>query len=410
MNPEGGPRLSGPTFWREDEGTLILSGVDADEYARCLHGLVAVVSRSDAVGVRAVEEALQIAMFTVIDIPRRRLPDPEQRIHHALRELRRSLTAPLQRFRVFIPVDDVAVAGLPATIGTVQFAVFDESLIDQFRQTATLGVRSEEEKEERLKPLDDLHSDRDLFGHTVAITEVDALEWGGAQARALQSIRLVVDVINFFSDIIPYNHGHLSLPGDGHQERRVVGQLRRDRDGWDRYYLGGEWVGGLGDLSLAKLREPAARHYSTFAHLDRLLQGSRNALEDQLIASVQWAGRATVAARREEAFLLYAIALEGFVLADLDPLELSHRLRQRVAHLLGGSLDERLRVQKTVADLYTIRSKIVHSGQYQVADADLGMMRWMCKASLLRACDSEEIRGLSGTAELRQWFDQLLLR
>ncbi|MGH7514145.1 MAG: hypothetical protein ACREOQ_14620 [Gemmatimonadales bacterium] len=384
--------------------------MDADEYARCLQGLVAVVSRTDAVGVRAVEEALQIAMFTVVDIPARRPSDPEQRIQDALRELRRSLTAPLQRFRVFIPVDDVAAAGLPATVGTVQFAVFDETLMDQFRQAATLGVQSKEEREERLKPLDDRQSDQDLAGRTVAIAEVDALEWGGAQARALQSIRLVVDAINFFSDIIPYNQAHLSLPGDGHQERRAVGQLRREGDALARHYLGGEWVGGLGDLSLVKLRDPAARHYSTFAHLDRLLQGSRNTLEDQLIASVQWAGRATVARRREEAFLLYAIALESFVLADQDHLELGHRLRQRVAHLLGKTLEERLRLQKTAGDLYGIRSKIVHSGEYQVSDADFGMMRWMCKASLLRACESEEIRGLSGTDELRQWFDQLLLR
>jgi hypothetical protein len=32
-------------------------------------GLVAVISRTEAIGVRTVEEALQIAIFTVVDIP-----------------------------------------------------------------------------------------------------------------------------------------------------------------------------------------------------------------------------------------------------------------------------------------------------------------------------------------------------
>jgi hypothetical protein len=409
-NPSGGPRLAGPTFWRVDEGTLTLSEEEADEYAQCLQGLVAVVSRTDAIGVRAVEELLQMALFSAFDIPGRRSHDPEQRIQDALRELRRSLTAPLKRFRVFIRVDGLDTAGLPARVGTVEFAVFDESLMDQFRQAATLTTQSDEEKRNRLEPLNDLRSNAGLFGRTVAIAEVDALEWGGAHARALQSIRLVVDMINFFSDVIRYNQAHLSLPGDGHKERRVIGQLLGGRDGWTGYSLPSEWVGGLGDLSLEKLRDPAARHYAAFAHLDGLLQRDHNALEDQLIASIQWAGRGTVAARREEAFLLYAIALESLVLADQDHLELGHRLRQRVAHLLGRTLEDRLRLQKTVGDLYGIRSRIVHSGEYQVSDADLGMMRWLCKASLLRACESEEIRDLSGTDELRQWFDKLLLR
>ena len=62
---------------------------------------------------------------------------------------------------------------------------------------------------------------------------------------------------------------------------------------------------------------------------------------DQVISSLQWADRATVERRREQAFLLYAIALESLVLADEDKQELKYRLRVPVAHLLGEDEQKR---------------------------------------------------------------------
>ena len=384
--------LNDATFWREDEGAFYLRGVDDEEYARCLENLATVVGRTDAMEKEAVAQALQTALFTVVDIPGKRSTEPKARIEDAIRELRRALTGPLLRFQVYIPVSGLDPVGLPTRVGTVDFAVFEESFLLRFPQGEA-----------------ELRSESEVFGRTVAITEVEALEWGGAQTRGVQVVRLVVDSLNFFSDMVRYNQAHLILPGDAPKARLVIAQRRLEAGMDARWRLSHGWVGGQGQLSLTRLREADARQSMGFPRVEDLLGRKRNKLEDQLIASIQWAGRATVAARREEAFLLYAIALESFVLADQDPLELGYRLRLRVAHLLGKTPEARKELFDQVAQLYAIRSKIVHSGEYRVSEVDLGRMRWICKAALLRACTSEDFDRMSTAEDLQRWFQDRLL-
>ena len=123
------------------------------------------------------------------------------------------------------------------------------------------------------------------------------------------------------------------------------------------------WWGRIGELSLTKLWDLDKRRKLGFDRVAKLLSHQRNDLEEKLVAAFQWAGRATAEIRREEAFLLYAIALESIVLADSDPIELTYRLRVRIAHLLGNSPEARRNIFSKVGHLYDIRSKIVHSGR-----------------------------------------------
>ena len=81
----------------------------------------------------------------------------------------------------------------------------------------------------------------------------------------------------------------------------------------------------------------------------------RNDLEEKIIASIQWAGRATAETRREAAFLLYAIALETMVLSDNNPIELTYRLRMRTAHLLASDVGSRRDLFSKLGKLYDIR-------------------------------------------------------
>jgi len=70
------------------------------------------------------------------------------------------------------------------------------------------------------------------------------------------------------------------------------------------------------------------------------------------------------------------VADRGFslVLPETDPQELTDRLRVWVAHLLGRDRSRRAALSSTIRDLYKIRSKIVHSGSYQVTDEELGQL------------------------------------
>jgi hypothetical protein len=132
-------------------------------------------------------------------------------------------------------------------------------------------------------------------------------------------------------------------------------------------------------------------------------------LEDQIIASLQWAGRATVEPRKEEAFLLYAIAFESFFLSGGENRELSYRLRLLAAHFLGRDFQGRRDVFEKVDEMYKIRSKIVHSGHVQVAEADLGLMRRLTKAALIRVCTTPDLQRFASSQELQSHLlDQLL--
>lgn len=402
--PRDGRMLS-----RVGEGTIALEGKELKLYRQCLSSLVRATADGERISAQAVEAAFQDAIFAAIDIRGRRSPDVTARCDEALLELRRRLEQPLQRFRVVVPVSGLADEGLPATFGNVQFAKFDEAQLALFREAMARHNVSEDAKQQRLALVDEWAQSEELRGTVVAVVEVEAVEWGAAEARALREIRRTLDVINFFSDLVPYNHGHLRLPGDGPRAKLAVLQLCHSDGGWGDFHERRSWVGGLGDVSLRKFTEYDERRQIGFVYASQLLTPSRSALADHLVASLQWAGRATVDSRPEEAFLLYAIALESFVLAEGDLGELTYRLKLRVAHLLGGDAERRREIFAHVGRLYKVRSSIVHSGRYHVTSEDLGLMRWLTKACLVRACTLEELTRMTTTGDLVEWFQSRLL-
>jgi hypothetical protein len=394
-------------LWRQEEGTLSLDGSETRQFRICLAALIAAVIDSDYLSARAVETALQQAVFAVVDIPQRRAPEIEVRSTDAIRDLRQYLTRPPQRFRVVARVNGLADDGLPTVVGNVEFAKFDSSQLNYFRSAISRHQVSEDERQLRINTV--AEESEELEGRTVAIVEVDAVEWEAAEIRAFREIRLALDIINFFSDLIPYNKAHLSLPGDASPEKVLVLTLQQDADAWGGYHINHRPVGGMGVLSLTKLREHDASRNIGFARISHLLGKRRSEFENKLISSFQWAGRATVDLRREEAFLLYAIALESFVLAEGDHQELNYRFRLRVAHLIGKTIEARRDVFVEMRELYKIRSRIVHSDDYQVTDANLRLMRQLTKGCLIRVCTSEDFTRMASAAELVQWFDERIL-
>jgi hypothetical protein len=56
-----------------------------------------------------------------------------------------------------------------------------------------------------------------------------------------------------------------------------------------------------------------------------------------------------------------------------------------------------------VTQLYDVRSSIVHSGSYEVSDADLGQLRSLAKATLLRLVDQRRLWNMT-VKELDEWL------
>src|SRR5262249_38598679 len=91
----------------------------------------------------------------------------------------------------------------------------------------------------------------------------------------------------------------------------------------------------------------------------------------RVLTACQWAGRAMVEERKEEAFLRFAIALESLILGTKNETEITYRLRLRCANLIDSTPAQRAKTQTRLTALYKVRSAIVHSGKYIVNDNDL---------------------------------------
>jgi hypothetical protein len=128
------------------------------------------------------------------------------------------------------------------------------------------------------------------------------------------------------------------------------------------------------------------------------------------LAAISLAGRATVDVRKEEAFLLYAIALESLVLIEGDKEELKYRLQIRIAHLLGNTVEGRRELSSEVGRLYNIRSQIVHSGRFQVTDSDLSLMRSIAKNCIMRLIIDDTFTTMSSVDDIVLWFSNEILK
>ena len=389
-------------FWHAGEGTLFLSAEEAQQYRDCLRALLEAVSSSEQISPPSVERVFQNAIFAALDIRNQRTPEFKARLEQALQELP-------QTFRVYHCVNGLAPEGLPSTVGNVDFVVFDDRQLDKFREAAAKHAVDEEQRELRRQLLEELSQEKDLADHVVAVVTVAAIEGGAAELLATRELRLVIDVINFYSDLIPYNHAHLSLPGDADAARVVIPKLVVDGSQRGGFSVHNTLRGRLGELSLPKLWELDSRRNLGFSRVAKLLGGRRNDLEERIIAAIQWAGRATAEIRKETAFLLYAIALESIVLSDNYRTELTYRLRVRTAHLLADGIDSRRDLFSKLGKLYEIRSEIVHNGRYQVTDADLSLLRSITKAALIRICTGTEFLSMRSGKELGKWFQDRVL-
>ena len=89
----------------------------------------------------------------------------------------------------------------------------------------------------------------------------------------------------------------------------------------------------------------------------------------------QWAGKASVEPRKEEAFLLFAISLESLLMERDGRLETTEKRALRGAHIIGGNAASPLTVCRDLKKLYGIRSKIVHSGSVEVGEDQLSESR-----------------------------------
>jgi hypothetical protein len=82
-----------------------------------------------------------------------------------------------------------------------------------------------------------------------------------------------------------------------------------------------------------------------------LINAQPNEIEIRLLAAVRIAGKAVSSIRREDSFLLHAIALESILVGGDEKTDLRYKLSTRCAHLLGEDLERRKTIKKEMDHL-----------------------------------------------------------
>ena len=127
-------------------------------------------------------------------------------------------------------------------------------------------------------------------------------------------------------------------------------------------------------------------------------------MDVSLLTAAHWLSQALVQPASETAFLFMAIALESLLLPERDE-ELTYRLAERGALLLGKEVNQRKEISGRIKKLYSIRSRIVHNGGYEVSVSDLEELRSYCVFSVLRFLRDDELRTLKTGEEFVEWVD-----
>ncbi|KAF0106522.1 MAG: hypothetical protein FD146_2530 [Anaerolineaceae bacterium] len=389
-----------------DEGTLFLDAAEAEQYRKCLQLLIGAVA-SERISAKAIEQLYQKAILESIDIQERRRDQSfEKRLDKAIQGLRSAIRTKPYPFQVCYPVEGLAPDGLPFVFGNVTFRVLTA---EQTRAQIHGSDPQQASTKEQHESLDAIHEmvQEGLVGKPVGILTVLATESEAAKTLALKELRLTFDVMNFFSDLIPFSNGYFFLPGD--RFRTVVTTLITSGEDKRNYSVSRQVVGPLAPLSAKMLGDVDQTRKVGLSAASQLLVKRKGDFQERLLSAIQWAGRATTENRKEQAFLLYAIALESLVLADNEKDELLYRLRTRVAHLIGEGVPSRKQLSKQVKDLYGIRSQIVHSGKYQVTDADFGRIRLVAKSCIIRILTDQTFISMESTKDFISWFDDRIL-
>ena len=103
------------------------------------------------------------------------------------------------------------------------------------------------------------------------------------------------------------------------------------------------------------------------------------------------------------AFIKAAIALEIIFTPSKQAIiapSIVSQISESIALILGSSVDERLKIEKRVKDLYELRSKIVHSGNKDINQVDYKTLLEIARSVIIRILTSDKLNSVDSVQDL----------
>lgn len=242
---------------------------------------------------------------------------------------------------------------------------------------------------------------REQFAENVlSRVQVQAIDVDAARAAATVVLQQTNDCLNFFAAAASIS-GQAYLLG----ERATGHGFNVNIDSNNNVVHGSFLYGPLQPLPFGRLMQLRG-----FDRISKMLENNTpSPLEDRILRAVQLTGRAFVDTRREESFLLMAIALESLLLGRKDE-NIGYRIALRCAHLIGlHDLTARKSLVKDIRGLYSRRSIIVHSGNIEVSDEEIALLHHYLRAALFMVIDNEPFSSMRDEKEFEAWFEERIL-
>jgi hypothetical protein len=393
------------SFEEEGLGGLLLANEDAKEYRRCVDEIYAgAAGKAERISRSAVASLIQRAMLKALDATHRAAEkDFAKRLAAAIVELRHGLKAKPVVWETHLPAD-LLPDKLPYAFGRCEFYLGDDTSVHRLLQRIghPKGQSEEGTRRHEISQFVQEAVNETIRGKVVVSAPVHAVDATAAQILGQKLIRQTVDILSFFANLGGQACSQILLPEDS---RPAIAKVFLFSEEIGERHAASTLVGPIAPFSFAGPHlHPAGLKRTS----EMLKREPPSEFDLRLLSALQWAGKASVEPRIEDAFLLFAVSMESLLLERNEKSEIAETLALRLAHLISGP-GTRLMVYRDMKKLYGIRSKIVHSGSFDVGEDQLSEIRYYTRVALLTMLLSPQLSGLSTDRELTDWFRSRLL-
>ena len=390
------PRRS--VWFLRDEGTLHLSARERRDYLELLRTACKRLAPDASLSEAAIDSALRDAIFAVADVPGSRTTDVEVRIRQAVDTFRTFIEAPAQEYKCWIEIEGLDRASLPAKFGRTRFVILGKADIDALQ--AIVQEKHLVDREGKAKSINRMAED--IEGRAVAVEHVRARDQGAALEIAEREVQITLECLNFFADVVPYNHARLRV-SRGIGERGNSLQMAIADEG---SFVHSPQTTIPWEFSFERLRGLAGPADEALERVD-VLRGKddRNAVEELFVRAVRWVGRAVAADRSEDKFLFSMVALDC-ITRPTRGANVSQKLSSRAARVLSGPVEDRERLEVEIRRLYDIRSALVHDGSLEVTEDDRARVQTIALSTVVWALTSSDVESLTTLDDLEAYFVQ----
>lgn len=128
-----------------------------------------------------------------------------------------------------------------------------------------------------------------------------------------------------------------------------------------------------------------------------------NKFQKRIMLAVEWIGQSIADPSPQSAFIKAAIALEiifTYNERDIITPSIMNQISESIALILGSSVDERLKLESSVKKLYGLRSKIVHSGNKDISQADYQTLVEIARSVIIKIITSDKLNSVDTVEEL----------